>query len=130
MWRTLYSRDFCAPYFMGTSNSVLELLSLEKVARRCHIDMSVARECLARMADEDLMRSHEWGPDEFNIERGDIELLLKEMSIVHFVEQHSRRSIRPGGGGAPYEQETRRILRASGVFALVPPARPKESFEG
>ncbi|HYS82634.1 MAG TPA: hypothetical protein VEM76_18135 [Anaeromyxobacteraceae bacterium] len=25
---------------------------------------------------------------------------------------------------------TRRILRASGVFALVPPARPKESFEG
>ena len=25
---------------------------------------------------------------------------------------------------------TRRILRASGVFALVPPAKPKESFEG
>ncbi len=25
---------------------------------------------------------------------------------------------------------TRRILRASGVFAPVPPARPKESFEG
>jgi uncharacterized protein (TIGR00369 family) len=25
---------------------------------------------------------------------------------------------------------TRRILRASGVFALVPPVRPKESFEG
>jgi len=25
---------------------------------------------------------------------------------------------------------SRRILRASGVFALVPPAKPKESFEG